>query len=120
MWNTLGLDFLEETKSKNRRTIARVVVAYCDGMSVKTFVGETTGTLADAPRGSRQFYWDTIFIPDDPSGLSMNKTYAEIVEDAALGLKYKMTNLSQSSRAMLDFLRYIRQSGSSKLWQNVP
>ena len=120
MWNTLGFDFLEETKSKNRRATARAVVAYCDGMSVHTFVGETPGILADAPRGARQFYWDTVFIPDDPTGRVSGMTYAEIVEDASLGLEYKMTVLSQSSRAMLDFLRYLRQQGRSPLWQNVP
>ena len=116
MWNTLGDKFLEETHSKGSRAVARSVIAYCDGMSVHTFVGETEGTLADAPRGQRKFYWDTVFIPDDPTGNVKDMTYAEIVENPSFGLKYKMVNLSQSSRAMLKFLKYLKENGTSSLW----
>ena len=110
MWNTLGVNFLDETHSQNRRALARSVIAYCDGKSVQTFVGETWGTLADTPRGGRQFYWDTIFMPDDPTGRVQNKTYAEIVEDPSLGIEYKIVHLSQSSRAMIEFLRYLQEN----------
>ena len=115
MWNFLKEKFVEETHSAGRRAIARAVVAYCDGRSVHTFVGETLGVIAEKPRGNREFYWDTIFVPDDPSGRSKGKTYAEIFEDPALGLKYKMTALSQSARAMLSFLEF-RQSNQPDLW----
>jgi inosine/xanthosine triphosphate pyrophosphatase family protein len=117
MWDTLKDRFLDETKSRGRRAIARGVVAYCDGMTVRTFLGETWGTLADKPRGSRAFYWDTVFIPDDVSGKASGKTYAEIVDDPALGLQYKIVSLSQSSRAMLSFLDYLRTAGQPKLWR---
>src|SRR5579885_1125004 len=67
MWNTLGRRFLRETNSKNRRAVARAVVGYCDGKTTSALGGDTQGTLARAPRGSREFYWDTILIPDDPT-----------------------------------------------------
>jgi XTP/dITP diphosphohydrolase len=118
MWNTLADRFIEETKSKGRRVFARAVVAYCDGKNIHTFVGETSGTIADAPRGSRQFYWDTIFIPDDPTGKSDNMTYAEILDNPALGLAHKMEHLSQSACAMRKFLAY-RQAHSPELWSKV-
>ena len=117
MWDTLKERFVEETRSAGRRAIARAVIAYCDGKQVKTFVGERTGTIADAPRGSRKFYWDTVFIPDDPSGRARNMTYAEIVEDKSLGLPFKLKKLSQSAAAMKSFLQYRVESGEPDLWR---
>lgn len=119
MWNALKDQFITETHSAGRKATARAVVAYCDGRSVRTFVGETPGRLANAPRGSRHFYWDTVFIPDEATGSASNKTYAEIVDDPALGLPYKMTKLSQSTRAMLKFLEY-RRSVAPDLWPRQP
>lgn len=116
MWNTLGDNFLEETKSVGRRATARAVVAYCDGKNVHTFVGDTLGRLAEAPRGSRDFYWDTVFIPDTSDTAATGKTYAEIVETTTLGLAFKMRNLSQSARAMTKFLDYLQANGASSLW----
>jgi inosine/xanthosine triphosphate pyrophosphatase family protein len=118
MWDFLQDKFIEETHSAGRRATARAVVAYCDGRSVHTFVGETLGKIADKPRGNRRFYWDTIFIPDDSTGKAKDKTYAEIYEDPGLGLKYKMTKLSQSSRAMLAFLEF-RRLNQPDLWPRV-
>lgn len=115
MWNALTDRFIQETHSAKRPVTARAVVAYCDGKAVTTFVGETKGTIAESPRGKREFYWDTVFIPNDPSGKVKDKTYAEIVDDPALGLKYKMVNLSQSTKAMLKFLDF-RKTHLPDLW----
>lgn len=117
MWDTLRDRFVDETKSAGRKAIARAVVAYCDGKQVKTFVGERAGTIADRPRGSRKFYWDTVFIPEDSSGHSRGLTYAEIVESADLGLAYKIRELSQSSAAMKSFLEYRLRAGDPELWR---
>jgi len=111
MWNTLGSRFVEETNSANQKVVAKAVVAYCDGMKIKTFVGETNGTLVSKPRGSRKFYWDTIFIPN-----GSNKTYAEIAVNKH-GLEEKMKKYSQSAKAMLSFLKYLQNKPSSDLWQ---
>jgi inosine/xanthosine triphosphate pyrophosphatase family protein len=117
MWDTLRDNFVEETKSAGRRAIARAVVAYCDGKQVKTFQGERAGKIADRPRGSREFYWDTVFIPEDSSGRSQGLTYAEIVESTSLGLPYKIRELSQSAAAMKAFLEYRLTAGDPELWR---
>ncbi len=117
MWDTLRERFVAETNSTNRRAIARAVVAYCDGMTVMTFVGERKGSIAEAPRGSREFYWDTVFVPDDPSGKAVGMTYAEIAQDTSLGLEYKMTELSLSSAAMKSFLQHRAEVGEAELWR---
>ena len=117
MWNTLKDSFVAETRSAGRRAIARAVVAYCDGKSVRTFVGERPGVIADHPRGGRSFYWDTVFIPDDDSGKGGNLTYAEIVEQPTLGLPFKIKELSQSSIAMKKFLKYRIDNGDPELWR---
>ena len=117
MWDTLRERFVEETHSAGRRATARAVIAYCDGMHVRTFVGERTGTIASEVRGSRKFYWDTVFIPDDSTGKAAGRTYAEIVDDPALGLRYKIGTLSQSSIAMLAFLHFRLRAGDPQLWR---
>jgi len=117
MWDALKDRFVQETGSAGRGAIARAVIAYCDGMKVETFVGERTGKIADKPRGRREFYWDTVFIPEDPTGKAAGMTYAEIVEDPSLGLGHKIGVLSQSSQAMKAFLEYRRQVGEPQLWR---
>lgn len=118
MWNALGDQFVTETHAAGRRAIARAVVAYCDGQEVKTFVGEVKGHIAAAPTGSRTFYWDTVFIPDDNTGAQGTRTYAEIVDDPSLGLRHKVS-ISQSTKAMLSFLEYRRRSGTPHFWEGV-
>ena len=116
MWNALDHQFVSETHSSGRRAVARAVVAYCDGSSVKTFVGETSGSIAKNVRGDdHRFYWDSIFIPDQESGKPGKMTYAEIVEHPQYGIKHKVLRLSQSTRAMLKFLEY-RRLNSPPLW----
>jgi XTP/dITP diphosphohydrolase len=117
MWNSLGDSFITETNSAHTRAIARAVIGYCDGLKIHTFVGETFGTLAEFPRGDRRFYWDTVFMPDDPTGKAAGKTYSEIVVDHTLGLSYKMQHLSQSAKAMQALLEFVRVNPASGLWR---
>jgi inosine/xanthosine triphosphate pyrophosphatase family protein len=116
MWDALDNQFIAETRSANREAIARAVVAYCDGMKIYTFVGEREGQIAASPRGSRTFYWDTIFIPNDTTNTVSGKTYAEIADDPDLGLEFKVLRLSQSTTAMIKFLEHLRLAPPSKLW----
>jgi XTP/dITP diphosphohydrolase len=115
MWNALGDRFVEETGSAGKEVLARAVVAYCDGVEVKTFVGETRGRMADGPKGSRRFYWDTVFVPETSDPSIAEKTYAEIVDDPSFGLEYKVLNLSQSTKAMKAFLEF-RLRNAPSLW----
>lgn len=114
MWNALSESFLNEVRGEGRRVVAKAVVGYCDGAKVHTFSGETAGALADSPRGEREFYWDTVFVPDDQDE-PVNETYAELV--ASRGLDYKVRELSQSTKAIMAFLEWYREASPPLLWR---
>lgn len=116
MWNALGDDFIVETNGAGQRATARAIIAYCNGMTIETFVGETHGTLAPVPRGASSFYWDTIFIPDQPCGTPGSRTYAEISETPHLGIAHKV-ELSQSTKAMTAFVEYLATEPNPDLWK---
>jgi XTP/dITP diphosphohydrolase len=108
MWDAVGAEgFVESVRWAGNRAIARAVVGYCDGLCLRTFVGETRGTVVSKPRGSRAFYWDTVFCPDGGDDL----TYAEI-SDRDGGLSRKVA-LSQSTKAMMACLRHILAESSA-------
>lgn len=120
MWDALDAEgFLRETSGGGRRVIARAVVGYCDGSDVKVFTGDTHGTLADAPRGQRSYYWDPLFQPDGASLTEppLSRTYAEI-SDAVGGLEEKV-RLSQSTKAMLSFLEHRLNVGDAPLFRGT-
>jgi XTP/dITP diphosphohydrolase len=115
MLDSLGPEeFLRRTSSRGERATARAVIGYCDGMCVRIFVGETSGTIAGEPRGAREFYWDTIFQPDDFGG----KTYAEISGDPARGIPAKM-QVSQSMKALGQFLETRLRNGGNPLFPDL-
>lgn len=118
MWNTLRDRFVDETRSAGRRAIARAVVAYCDGHQVRTFRGDVEGTIATAPAGNRQFYWDTVFVPAASQPGQLPQTYAEIAADPARGLDAKVA-ISQSTKAMLAFLEYRLHCPTPSLWEGI-
>jgi inosine/xanthosine triphosphate pyrophosphatase family protein len=119
MWDALGADrFIAQTAAANRETIARAVIGYCDGMSIKTFVGETRGRITESPRGTREFYWDPVFQPIGLDGKLHPMTYAEIATDATSGLDYKV-QISQSTKAMFAFLMHRLSAGSSLLFPDL-
>lgn len=62
---------------QDRRALARVTIAIYDGKEYYVFEGATSGTIAQSPRGSTEFGWDDIFVPDgQPRG--QNKTFAQM------------------------------------------
>lgn len=80
-------DFAEESEmrrimaenwliGKDRRAIARVILALYDGNEVHIREGVTRGSIAETVKGSNGFGWDDIFIPEGE-----NRTFAEM-EDA--------------------------------------
>lgn len=62
-------------KFPDRSATAIACIGYFNGKACHTFLGETTGTIAPEPRGTRGFGWDPIFIPD-----GYNRTFAELSE----------------------------------------
>jgi len=91
--------------------VEHAAIAYCNGMEIKIFRGETKGKLSAIPRGDREFYWDTVFMPDGAG----DQTYAEIVKLS--GLEEKILKYSQSAKAMLEFLEYLKEEPKNELWK---
>ncbi|NEW89771.1 non-canonical purine NTP pyrophosphatase [Rhodopseudomonas sp. WA056] len=112
MWDALTPEeFLTRTGSRGEGAIARAVIGYCDGMSIRTFSGETHGTIANEARGSRSFYWDVVFCPDGQGG----RTYAEIAEEKDGGLAAKLL-ISQSAKAISSFASFLSSQTSEGLF----
>lgn len=98
MWDALGAEkFVATCAALGGSVTARAVVGYCDGASVKTFSGETSGSLKSTPAGTRAFYWDTVFCPD---GFG-EKSYAEIA-DGDLSEKMKVSQSFKAFRKLVD------------------
>lgn len=74
-WDSLQADKFSEffAKDEGTDTIAKTVLAYCDGRKVYTFEGEIKGDIINPPRGNREFQWDCVFQPD-----GYDKTFAEL------------------------------------------
>jgi len=84
--------FLEELKPEglckllqpytDRRATASIMYAYFDGKEMKTFRGDTEGTVPDAPRSNgdtawkTHLSWNSIFVPDGAP-----KTYGEMSDE---------------------------------------
>jgi len=49
---------------EDRSCVAEVCFGLYDGKELKTFNGQTHGTVANSPRGERGFGWDPVFIPN--------------------------------------------------------
>jgi inosine/xanthosine triphosphate pyrophosphatase family protein len=112
MWDALTAEqFLASCSALSKRAIARAVIGYCDGSRIRIYVGDVAGTLADKPRGSRQFYWDTVFAPDALGG----KTYAEV---AGAGGLVRKVQISQSVRALMQFMAF-REKNSPPLFPDL-
>lgn len=105
MWDALGAEkFVRTCAVLSSKAIARAVIGYCDGAEIRTFVGDTPGTLRDTPKGNRDFYWDPVFCPDGFGG----RSYAEIA-DQDLSEKLKV---SQSIKALRGLVEYRKERSS--------
>lgn len=77
-WDSLQADKFSEffARDEGSPTIAKTVLAYCDGRKVYTFEGEIRGDIINPPRGNRDFQWDCVFQPE-----GYDKTFAEMGEE---------------------------------------
>jgi XTP/dITP diphosphohydrolase len=72
----------------DRSAVAEVLFGLYDGRSFQTFSGRVEGAIALAPRGSRGFGWDAIFVPD-----GFDKTWAEMTDEEAHASSMRMIAL---------------------------
>ena len=73
-WDTLKDQICDIARLTGRqKAAATCAAAVCDGRRIHVFEGRIEGSISDAPRGSREFQWDTIFIPD-----GLTKAYGEM------------------------------------------
>ena len=99
-WDTLEADKFADLfgKTANPAVVARTVIGYTDAKEFFMFEGQVTGRIAETPRGSRDFQWDCVFIPDGNT-----QTFAELGE--------KKNEISMRRVAMDQFARFLRERG---------
>ena len=75
MERTVGLDGIARMLDAfaDRRAVAVCVVASFDGEHLRVARGETPGSIAASPRGTRGFGWDRLFVPEGAT-----RTFAEM------------------------------------------
>ncbi|OGC70728.1 hypothetical protein A2415_03780 [candidate division WWE3 bacterium RIFOXYC1_FULL_39_7] len=67
----------EWLKDKDKRAVARVILAIYDGLECHLFEGTVEGTVPSSPRGSANFGWDDMFVPNGQPN-NEQKTFAEM------------------------------------------
>lgn len=99
-WDTLQADRFADLfgKSPDCTVIAKTVIGYTDAKQFFTFEGEVAGRIAETPKGSRDFQWDCIFIPDGYS-----QTFAE--------MGAKKNDISMRRIAMNQFAQFLLKAG---------
>jgi len=63
-------------RGKDRHARAVCVATYADRQGLRSFTGEIHGTIAGRPRGSYDFGWDPVFVPQ-----GSKKTFAQMGMD---------------------------------------
>ena len=67
------------------RAVARCVACAADGSEIVVGEGAAFGTIAQEPRGTGGFGWDTVFIPDDGDG----RTYGEMDDEEKNAISHR-------------------------------
>lgn len=96
MWDMMNdriCDLIPKSDSRRAKVISSV--CYCNGKIIKSFRGETQGTISSSGKGKNGFQFDPIFIPD---GSSM--TYAQ------MNLEEKMA-LSQATKSYSQLIKFL-------------
>lgn len=98
-WDSLQADNFSKLfgKDDNVKVTARTIIGYCDNMKIHFFEGEVKGTISSEPKGSRDFQWDCVFIPE---GYSL--TFAELGQEK--------NKISMRKKALDKFANYLREN----------
>lgn len=96
-WDTLQADRVAEIfgRMEDPRVSAVTRIAYCDGRRVHQFEGKVTGKISSEVRGSRDFQWDCVFVPDGET-----QTFAELGD--------RKNDISMRRRALETFAEFLR------------
>ena len=97
VWDKLEADKFGELFGcvRDPGAVARTVIGYTDVKQFHSFKGEIKGRISESPRGSRDFQWDCVFIPN-----GFNETFAEMGEK-----KHEISMRRKALDAFSDFLR---------------
>jgi XTP/dITP diphosphohydrolase len=103
VWDTLQADKFSELFGNvtDPGAIARTVIGFTDARRFYFFEGEIKGRIAQQPRGTRDFQWDCVFIPD-----GFDQTFAEMGE--------KKHNISMRRRALDAFANFLSRKHGNK------
>ena len=84
---------------EDRTAFGSVIYGYFDGANLKFFSGRLDGVIAEHPRGSGGYGWDSIFVPNGYGGL----TRAELSPEKDVESYIKLRNID-SLRVFLSSL----------------
>jgi XTP/dITP diphosphohydrolase len=101
-WDTLRADKMSELfGSEEEGTVEAVTdLCYIDGRQFHEFGGAITGRISKQPRGSGDFQWDCVFIPDKTT-----QTFAEMGSD-------EKNKISMRKKALDAFAEFLKKNGS--------
>lgn len=99
-WDTLTADRFANLfgEAKDPSVVAKTVIGYTDAKQFFMFEGEVAGRISEAPRGSLDFQWDCVFIPN-----GFSQTFAEMGE--------KKNEISMRRIAMDKFAQFLKKRG---------
>lgn len=96
-WDALEADkFSNYFSVGNSSTIAKTVIAFCDGKKIFTCDGEIVGKIVP-PSGDRSFQWDCVFKPD-----GYDNTFAEMGK--------KKDEISMRKKALDKLKKYLEEN----------
>ena len=100
-WDTIKADRVSQLFGcgTNTKVVAKTTICFCDGKKLHIFDGSVDGFISHAPRGSRLFQWDCVFIPS-----GYEQTFAEMGE--------RKNEISMRRLALEKFGDYLSGSGS--------
>jgi XTP/dITP diphosphohydrolase len=79
-------------------TVAKTVIGFTDGKGFFTFEGSIRGNIVPEPRGSRDFQWDCVFLPEGEK-----QTFAEMGD--------RKNEISMRRAALDDFAAFLKKRG---------
>ena len=90
---TIGYENLCSLLRENRKARAKTVIGYFDGKNYESFKGEVAGTISLFPKGTGNFGWDPIFIPE-----GSDRTFAQMTTEEKNEISMRRIALEELKR----------------------